>query len=194
MVRRAVLREGAIATPTQTQGGSMKLSTLKTTFEAIFDRDAIAAAVKRVGAIERERKVTAFAFILALVTGGCVGPTRTIAATRRSWEALTGKTFSDDAFEAHFNPGRLRLLWQLLHAVMKPSHRALRRQWPAPMRDLHDILVIDGSRMAVDAALSEVLRRTTPGQSALKLLGIQSLGDGQLRDVRAGAAVHHDRK
>lgn len=172
----------------------MDLSTLSTLFEATFDREALTEAGRRLGAFERERKVTVFDFVLALVSAGCVGPERSIAAVRRAWELLAGETIAPKSFDAHFNPGMVRLLWELIHDVMAPSNRALRRSWPAPLRDLYDVLIVDGTRMAVDSALAEVLRDTTPGKAALKLLGVLSLGDGHLTDVRAGAAVHHDRK
>lgn len=172
----------------------MKGSTLRSVVQATFDRETLKQAALRCGAVERERKVKVLDFVLALVSGGCVGPERSIAAVRRAWEMLASETIAPKSFDAHFNPGMVRLLWELIQDLMAPSNRALRRQWPAPLRDLYDVLIVDGTHMAVDSALSEVLRDTTPGKSALKLIGVLSLGDGHLTDVRAGAAVHHDRK
>ena len=172
----------------------MKGSTLTSVVQAIFNRDLLRQAALRRGAMERERKVKVLDFVLALVSAGAVGPERSIAAVRRAWEMLASETIAPKSFDAHFNPGMVRLLWELIHDLMAPSNRALRRQWPAPLRDLYDVLIIDGTHMAVDAGLSDVLRDTTPGKSALKLIGVLSLGEGHLTDVRAGAAVHHDRK
>ena len=64
----------------------MDTFTLNATFEEMFDREALSAAATRLGAQVRERKVLAFDFVLALLSGGCVGPERSIAAVRRSWE------------------------------------------------------------------------------------------------------------
>lgn len=172
----------------------MNLSTLKATFDAIFDRSILTADAKRFGAYERERKVAAFDFVLALLTSLTVGPERSIASTRRAWENLTGQTIAPNSFDEHFNPGMVRVLWNLIHGLFKTSNRAMRRAWPAPLRELYDILIIDGTRMAVDAGLAEILRSTTPGQASLKLIGVLSLGKGQLQDIRAGAGVHHDHK
>jgi putative transposase len=172
----------------------MKLSTLKGTFRAIFDREILKAEAKQFGAIERERKFKAYDFLLALMTGACVGPWRSIAAVRRCWEKLTHETIDADGFEDHFNAGMAQLLWHQLEGLLGAGNRAMRRQWPAALRELRDILVADGTRMAVAAGLAEDLRGTADGQAALKLIGVYSLGKGHLSGLRASAAVHHDRK
>jgi hypothetical protein len=172
----------------------VNVSTLTEALSAITNRDTIQARAKELGAVERVRKIHPYDLVLALLRAPCVERTRTIAAVRRAWEALTGEAVAESTFEDHFNPGLLRLLWELLQLAMAPSNRTVRRTWPPELRRLRDILVCDGTRMALCDALADTYAGTSDGKAGLKLLGLYSLGEGAMKDVRAGAAVHHDRK
>lgn len=172
----------------------MATSTLGSVFESIFDRDDVTTRARALHAFERQRDVRSYDFVLALIRSISSEPERSMAAVRRAWEALTGQTVAPASFDAHFNPGMVRLLWELFEKVTQPVGRSLRRRWPRELQRLRDVLIGDGTRMALDKALSHVFAGTSEGQAGLKLLGFLSLGEGQLTDVRAGAAVHHDRK
>lgn len=172
----------------------MDSSTLLSSFASILDRDTINHRARALGAAVRLRKVEPYDLVLALLRTSGTGAGRTIAAVRRAWELLTGTTVSESAFEERFNAGLVRLLWELFETITRPVPRALRRQWPRPMRALRDVLITDGTRIALGKSLAEVFRGTGPGQAGVKLLARLSLAQGQLDDVRAGAAVHHDRR
>jgi hypothetical protein len=169
-------------------------STLQSVFASILDRDTVNHRALALGAVFRVRKIEPYDLVLALLRASGTGASRTIAAVRRAWELLTGTTVSESAFEERFNGGLVRLLWELFETVTRPVPRALRRQWPQPMRALRDVLITDGSRIALGQSLAEVFRGTGPGQAGIKLLARLSLSQGQLDDIRAGAAVHHDRR
>lgn len=77
---------------------------------------------------------------------------------------------------------------------MAPSNRVARRKWPPVLRRLHDILVCDGTRMALPDGLAGTYEGTSDDKAGLKILGLYSLGEGAMKDVRAGAAVHHDHR
>jgi hypothetical protein len=173
----------------------MQVRTLKRVFAAMFDHGALTASAKTLGVQERAGgKVTPADLLLSLLGSVCVGPERSIAAARRVWERLTGQTIARGAFDAQVEkPALVRWTWQLLREALAGSNRALRRQWPAPLRELYDVVLDDGSRMPLVARLAHV-RGTSPGQAAIKLMASLSLGDGRLCDVRMGAAIHHDRK
>lgn len=168
-------------------------STLRTVFASILNRDTINDRARALGAVVRIRKVEPYDLVLALLRTSGTGAGRTIAAVRRAWELLTGTTVSESAFEERFNAGLVRLLWELFE-ITRPVSRALRRQWPRPLRALRDVLITDGTRIALGQSLAEVFRGTGPGQAGIKLLARLSLAQGQLDDARAGAAVHHDRR
>ncbi len=172
----------------------MDSSTALSIFESITDRDAVNQRGRALGASQRTRTVQSYDLVLALLRTTGTGAERTIATVRRGWEMHTGKTIAPSAFDERFNPGLVRLLWDLFGAVTRPVRRALRRRWPRSMQALRDIVLCDGTRMALDAALATVFRGTGEGQAGLKLMAVLSLDQGQLTDVRAGAAVHHDRK
>ena len=172
----------------------MDSSTLQSAFASILDRDTINSRARTLGAVVRIRKVEPYDLVLALLRTSGTGAARTIAAVRRAWELLTGTTVSESAFEERFNGGLVRLLWELFETVTRPVPRALRRQWPRPMRALRDVLITDGTRIALGQSLAEVFRGTGPGQAGIKMLARLSLAQGQFDDVRAGAAVHHDRR
>lgn len=172
----------------------MDSSTLQSAFASILDRDTINDRARALGAVVRIRKVEPYDLVLALLRTSGTGAGRTIAAVRRAWELLTGTTVSESAFEERFNAGLVRLLWELFETVTRPVPRALRRQWPRPMRALRDVLITDGTRIALGASLAEIFRGTGPGQAGVKLLARLSLAQGQLDDARVGAAVHHDRR
>lgn len=70
----------------------------------------------------------------------------------------------------------------------------MRRTWPPELRRLRDILVCDGTRIALCDAMADTYAGTAEGKAGLKILGLYSLGQGAMKDVRAGAAVHHDHK
>lgn len=169
-------------------------STLQSVFTSILDRDTVNRRALALGAVVRVRKIEPYDLVLALLRASGTGASRTIAAVRRAWELLTGTTVSESAFEERFNGGLVRLLWELFETVTRPVPRALRREWPRPMRALRDVLITDGSRIALGQSLAEVFRGTGPGQAGIKLLARLSLSQGQLDDIRAGAAVHHDRR
>ncbi len=169
-------------------------STALSIFSSITDRDTVNERGRALGASRRTRTIESYDLVLALLRTTGTGAERTIATVRRGWEMLTGKTVAPSAFDERFNPGLVRLLWELFEAVARPVPRALRRRWPRAMQSLRDIVLCDGTRMALDAALAAVFRGTGEGQAGLKLMAVLSLDQGQLTDVRAGAAVHHDRK
>ena len=108
----------------------MDISTLNSALESIRGRDKIEARAKELGAFHRRTKVRTYDVILALLRAPCVERKRTIASVRRAWEALTGAAVAESTFEDHFNPGLVRLLWELLHDTMAPSNRVARRKWP----------------------------------------------------------------
>ncbi len=172
----------------------MDCSTPRSIFASITDRDTVNARGRALGASQRTRAVQSYDLVLARLRATGTGAERTIATVRRGWEMLTGKTIAPSAFDERFNPGLVRLLWELFEAVTRPVPRRLRRRWPQAMQSLRDIVLCDGTRMALDAALATVFRGTGEGQAGLKRMAVLSLGQGQLTDVRAGAAVHHDRK
>lgn len=169
-------------------------STRQSIFASILDRDTVTHRALALGAVARVRKIEPYDLVLPLLRVSGTGASRTIAAVRRAWELLTGTTASESAFEERFNGGLVRLLWELFETVTRPVPRALRRQWPRPMRALRDVLITDGSRIALGQSLAEVFRGTGPGQAGIKLLARLSLSQGQLDDIRAGAAVHYDRR
>lgn len=172
----------------------MDCSTALSIFESITDRDTVNERGRALGASQRSRTIQSYDLDLALLRTTGTGAERTIATVRRGWEMLTGKTIAPSAFDERFNPGLVRLLWELFEEVTRPVPRGLRRRWPKAMQSLRDIVLCDGTRMALDAALATVFRGTGEGQAGLKLMAVLSLGQGRLTDVRAGAAVHHDRK
>lgn len=146
-----------------------------------------------VGAFQRTRKVRPDDLLFALIAGCCNGPTRSIAGARRAWECIAGDTISRAAFDEQLDdPRRVRWIWKLLARLMECSNREARRQWPAPLRALSDVVIDDGTRMRVRPAL-RALRSTNDAQSGIKLMGSLSLGAGQLLELRTAAAVHHDK-
>ena len=172
----------------------MDSSTLNSAFESIISRDKIVTRAKQLGAIQRLRKIHPYDVVLALLRSPCVEGTRTIASARRAYEAITGKVVAESSFEEHLCPGLLRLLWELLDLAMAPSNRLARRKWPPELRRLKDILVCDGTRMALCDAMAGTYEGTSEGKAGIKILGLYSLGEGAMKDVRAGAAVHHDHR
>lgn len=194
MTRWGSLAQGPVVEANPSETSPVDTSTLHAVFESITDRDALNAKARALGAFERKRKVESYDLVLALLRATSTGPERSLASTRRAWEALTGKTITQGSFDDHFNPGLVRLLWDLLAQVTVPTPRALRRRWPPALRTLRDIVLTDGTRMVLDAALADVFRGTAEGQAGLKLMAVLSLDQGQLTDLRAAAAVHHDRK
>ena len=186
--------QGSVATPPHPTEVSVDISTLNSALESIHSRDAIEARGKKLGAFERRTKVRTYDLILALLRAPCVERRRTIASVRRAWEALTGQSVAESTFEDHFKPGLVRLLWELLRDAMAPANRAVRRTWPPALRRLRDVLVCDGTRMALPDGLAETYEGTSEGAAGLKLVGLYSLGEGAMKDVRAGAAVHHDHR
>jgi len=139
------------------------ISTLNSALESIHSRDEITARAKVLGAFQRTQKIRTYDLVLALLRAPCVERKRTIASVRRAWEALTGKTVAESTIEERFNPGLLRLLWELLHDVMKPSNRRARRRWPPELRRVRDILVCDGTRMALSDAMADTYAGTSEG-------------------------------
>jgi putative transposase len=170
------------------------ISTLNSALESIGSRDKIEARGKELGAFQRRTKVRTYDVILALLRAPCVERKRTIASVRRAWEALTGEAVAESTFEDHFKPGLVRLLWELLRDAMAPANRLARRRWPPELRRLRDILVCDGTRMALPDGLAGTYAGTSEGKAGVKILGLYSLGEGAMKDVRAGAAVHHDHR
>jgi putative transposase len=174
----------------------MRLDTLKGRVRAMFDPEAVTASAKDHGLVLRgDGKVQPFDLLLSLLAALCVGPRRDIATVRRAWERLTGETISRGAFDAHFDkPALVAWTWDLLRTALAATNRRRRRDWPPALRTLRDVLITDGTTLAVRAALAETLRSTSPGLAAIKLLATVALGTGTVVEVRLGAAVHHDRR
>jgi len=171
----------------------VRVDTLKGQFRATFDASQLEESARDFRAFQRVKTIQPADLVLALIAACCMGPCRSIASARRAWEALTEQTIARSSFDERIDSTEcVRWMWSLVTAMLATAHRPLRRQWPEPMRALADILIDDSTRMNVRSALA-ASRSTTPGQSALKLMGKLSLGDGRLVDVRTAAAIHHDR-
>lgn len=172
----------------------MNGSTLKSILDATLHPDRIERAAQRAALVRRRGgSVQPTELVHALCLASAVGPVRSIAEARRQWELLSGRCISRGAFDAHFDKAALgETLWDLLRSSMARAHRALRRQWPAALRMLDDVLLDDGSRMRLRKRAAELFPATDEGSAGLKLMTRMSLAEGSLRELSVGAARTHD--
>lgn len=172
----------------------MDARTLGRLFKASLDPAFLTQAAREAKAFQRIQDVLPPVFLMALCLGCCTGEARTIAGCRRQYEVLARVAVGASTFEDRLTGQTVVWLWHVLQHVARPQNRAQTRHWPPVLKLLADIVVTDGTRMALPAALADVYRGTAPDQAAIKLLGSLSLATGTLGPVRFGAAVHHDRK
>ena len=138
-------------------------------------------------------KVQPYELTLALLQASVLGPSRTIAEVRRQWEAITGSTISRSAFDAHFSKLSVHdMIWKLVERSMRCANRALRRHWPKHLQSLRDILIDDGTRMALPKAAREEFPATTEDDAGVKLMTRISLLDGLITRIEQGSARTHD--
>jgi IS4 transposase len=172
----------------------MNGSTLKSILDATLHADRVERAAQRAALVQRRGgSVQPTELVHAVCLASAVGPTRSIAEARRQWELLSGRCISRGAFDAHFDkPALVETLWDLLRSAMAHANRALRRQWPAPLRMLDDVLLDDGSRMRLRKSAAEKFPATDEGTAGMKLMTRMSLAEGSLCDATVDAARTHD--
>jgi hypothetical protein len=172
----------------------MNGSTLKSILDATLHADRVERAAHRAALVQRRGgSVQPTELVHAVCLASAVGATRSIAEARRQWELLSGRCISRSAFDAHFDkPALVETLWDLLRSAMAHANRALRRQWPAPLRMLDDVLLDDGSRMRLRKSAAEKFPATDEGTAGLKLMTRMSLAEGSLCDATVDAARTHD--
>lgn len=170
-------------------GSTLKSLVSATLHPAVIERIATDhGLVRRAGGLVRSSDL-----VLSLCVASCIGPDRSIAEARRQWEFITGCTIARSSFDAHFDKSALAdSIWELLRSIMRPSNRALRRQWPGALRDLFDVFIDDGSRMRLRRGAAEVFPATDDRAAGAKLMARMALGECKLTGASVGAARTHD--
>lgn len=142
-------------------------------FKAAFDRNALTAIGAATGFVERERVVTAESLAVALLCAFACTPVETLADLHRTFMEISGrgieyKPFHNQLAKAEF-PEFMRQV--LCHLVASLVTRVLAAQAGTVLSRFKDIVIQDGSSLAVHDALAETFpgRFTTVSPAAVEL-------------------------
>lgn len=173
----------------------MNTSTIHRSFTSIFSKVFVDLIGRDTGAFLKPREIFPLPFALAMLVACCSGATRSLAGARRAYERLNRTTVARSSFDEKVDaPTTVLFFWGLVQRALAEGNRSQRRALPKPFRFFLDIIVEDGTHLAVRSSLKDRLKSTNAGKAAMKLLASMSLLSGLPTDLRFAAAVHHDAK
>ena len=193
-------------------GGGFKLAPLpgnldphmvEKTLYKMFAPEWLRDTAKRVGYVQRRRKVDPFILFWVLVLGFGAGVQRSLASLRRAYEEESSETIVASAFYNRFTEGLYRFLKEcLVHGVADlASHASLALS--EKLQGFKDLVVFDGSIIKLHDMLAEKfpgsrhkaelkIRLTIGLTGNTKSVGIFSGKTSELKTIRIGSWVENN--
>ncbi len=145
------------------------------------------------GASVRLRRIDPIEFFWVLVFGFSAGSERSIAALRRSYERVTGKSVEESSFYNRFNPGLVKMLKQALAHAFEQSVRG-GQKLEGILAQFADVLITDSTVIRLHRLLSKEYPacRTNHTHAALKAHMIMSVTGASRQKVKVTSERVHD--
>lgn len=171
-------------------------STISNLFFKLFARDELLDLARQFGAVKRLRDIHPADFCLALVGSGFGDEKRSIAAARRLYARITGRSVEESSFFERFNDRLVAVLRLVFERALKQAPPHLRADLADVVAHagIRDILGIDASQVLLPAAAAEHLPSTDDEHGGLKVTATLSILLQRIATIAVTDARTHDRK
>ena len=154
----------------------------------------VEAEARRLGVIQRQRKVDLHALVLSLALGFQVGARRSLESLRHAYQKASGQTLVRSSFYARLNGALATLLQRLCVLVMRELAETARlpRAW---LSGFEEVLAIDATVIRLHRLLARpyAATRTNHTKAAAKLHLVMRVLDGAPTKVRLSSERMDDR-
>jgi IS4 transposase len=162
--------------------------------QTILNRETIDSLAAQAGFGERNRKLTPFKFLLAVVFGFGVEKERTLAGLQRFFCATTGSSVVSSAFQTRFTSQAVvffKLVYEDLLGRL-PNSGSL----PMGLQRFKDVLAVDGSVISLKDKLCRKFKacRTNVTKAAAKLHAVVSLSTAAITDLDIRSERYSERR
>lgn len=170
-------------------------TTLSSMFSTIFDRDAVLARARELGAVERVKKLHPADVVLAVVRSGLNEERPSIATARRELQTQTGYAPEESSFYERFTFGLGDLSWEMFLRALARANRH-QRQLIAKTLGLpvRDVRAVDSSVVILPARAAHYMPSTDSRLGGFKLTTTLSVLEDLLVGVHVTDARQNDRK
>jgi len=171
------------------------LTTMTALFTTLFDHDALLRRARKLGAIERLKKIHPADVLLALVRASVGDEHPSIATARREYEALTSYMPEESSFYERLTPGLGDLGWDLFLDLLSKATRVQRRQVARALGlRVRDVRAIDATRVTLPKRASAHFPSTDSKLGGFKITATLSVLEDLLVAAHVTDARQHDRK
>lgn len=170
-----------------------KSTPIRRDFNRLIPKKRLESLAEETGAVQRHRKVDIFDFFWTLILGFGVGKDRSIAALRRTFQKVTGKTLVPSAFYDRFTPTFAKLMKKVLSEVLEKAG-TLGRQPLGCLAAFKEVLTTDSTVIRLHDLLKakRPACRTNHTQAALKAHVILSVVGCGPSSVKVTSQLVHD--
>lgn len=162
--------------------------------QTILNEETINRLAAKAGFGERNRKLTPFRFLLAVVFGFGVERERTLAGLQRFFFAITGISVVSSAFQTRFTPGAVMFFKTVYEDLLTrlPNSGGL----PMGLQRFKDVLAVDGSVISLKDKLCRKFKacRTNVTKAAAKLHAVMSLSTAAITDLDIRSERYSERR
>lgn len=167
---------------------------LRQMLRKLFPSAWLWAEARRVGVVQRRRKVSPVALFWTLVLGFGVGQTRSLAGLRRAYERSTGTTLQESSFFDRFTAPLVALLKAALTRIVRTTSLGTNRPLRGTLVTFLDVLLTDSTVIRLHDFLAKLFPacRTNHTLAALKIHLLLSVTGAGGQSVRITAERAHD--
>lgn len=171
------------------------LTTLSSLFARLFDRDALLARARRLGALKRERALHPHDMLLALVRCAVGDEHRSVATARRQFQDLTGFMPEESSFYGRITPAFATLAWDTFLRTLACANRVQRREVARALSvRVRDVRVVDASVVTLPKRAAANFPSTDAKHGGFKVTATLSVLEDLLLTAHVTDARRHDRK
>jgi putative transposase len=162
---------------------------------SLIKEDKLRQDAKRLGFVQRQRKLDVWAFIWTLVLGFDAGRERTMTALQRAYHLASGKTVVWSTFSAWFRPALVPLMRGLVVDLLSLTTKGLHSRVSGLLTKFRDLLAIDTVVIRLHDSLEKRFRacRTNHTKAAAKMHTILSVLGTSASSVKITSERVNDR-
>jgi len=166
---------------------------IQRTLASVLPRRRIGAMARRLGVLQRRRKLDVVALVYTLVLGFSTGNRRTLAGLRRGYFRATGVRLAPSSFHARFTPQLTKLMRALAVGTVRQlaEHRPKLRAVFAPFIE---VLAVDSSLLRLHDCLGDTYPSVWSNhtKAAIKLGAVVNVVNRGLKILTLTHGSRHD--
>jgi putative transposase len=168
-------------------------SHITTALTSLLPRRRIRTLARRLGVVQRRRKLDIVALVYSLVLGFSVGERRTLSGLRRTYLRATGSRMAPSSFHARFTAPMTQLMRALLLEALEQLGRS-RPRTRAVFAPFVEVLAVDAALIRLHNALESLYPSvfTHYMKASAKLCIVMNVVGRGAKTVKITHGSHHD--